>query len=319
MAKLSPKPAAKEHIVFCGPIGVGKSTLSRPFASKTGLAVFSLDRLRNLSHIPLIHSEIESIRKELLETDKALLREFDPEKFAALKKDRNSLREDLEMWEAQLQLREDPRIGDSFKNYDDMGYDFRLVCKMMDIAKENGMDKHIAWHYYQKYFEIQMIKQIAAQLDEKAIIDLGGGMPVVLVDEYLAFEHLLEGMGKEGRDILAAMPMRAKDMLKATREAMSAFDKSKVVSLHLSPTYSEREIDGKPNPDYNDKAARCTLNPKFIETAQYDEVAGIVIETQGIVKFVDGYPQLNAEAGWAAAARILEQTSTPIETKALDM
>ena len=319
MAKKSSTPISKQHIVLCGPMGVGKSTIARPLAAETGLPVFSLDRLRNLPHLDIINSELVAIRQELLETDQALLREFDPKKFAELKKERDSLLEDIEIWESQRQLREDPRIGDALPNYDDMKYDFRVSARLMEIAKANGINKNIAWHYYQNYFEIMLMKQFVSNLGEKAIIDLGGNMPIVLAEECLAFERILEGMGQEGAELLAAMPLRAKDMPKATEDVLELFDKSKIVSLHLAPTYNEPVIDGAQNPDYNEKAAKSNLNPYFVNSGQFDAVAGVTIETQGMVQYIDGQTVLNAKVGEAIAATIVSRTAEKTDTNTLSM
>ena len=307
MASQSPTNISKEHIVFCGPMGVGKTTIARALSIKTGLPVYSHDRLRNLPNKEAIQEGLYEARTKLLGIDEALLRTFNLEKFEKLKGDKLSAKNDVAFWEAQERLRNDPCIGKDFKSYDEMGYDVRVSCRLMDIAKENNIPKYVALHYYHKYFEIEMINQLATRVDRKAIIDLSGFAPVVLLEEYLAFEKVLKDMGPEGQLILDQMPMRAKEMPKALEEAMAHFDRSKIVSLHLADTYDQETIDGKQNPNYNDKAANSALNP-FCGN-QHDKFAGVVQDTTGMVQCNGEEVIINNEVAYEIAESIASKTA----------
>ncbi len=319
MAKKASTPISKQHIVLCGPMGVGKSIISRPLAAATGLPVYSLDRLRYLPHLNIINEELATIEQEIAQADLDYVQERDIKAAGRVLADKKSCKEDKEIWESQKALREDPCIGDLLQNYDEMGYNFRTSCRLMEIAKANGINKNIAWHYYQNSFEIMLIKNFIANLDRKAIIDFGGNMPIVLAEECLAFEKILEGMGQEGEALLAEMPMRARDMIREKEKMMGLFDKSKIVSLHLAPTYNEPVIDGEPNPDFNNKAAKSNLNPYFVESGQFDAIAGVVVETQGMVQYVEGRTVLNSDVGRAIAASIASQVAEKTEAAVQSM
>ena len=114
-------------------------------------------------------------------------------------------------------------------------------------------------------------------------------------------------MGPEGQLILDQMPMRAKEMPKALEEAMAHFDRSKIVSLHLADTYDQETIDGKQNPNYNDKAANSALNP-FCGN-QHDKFAGVVQDTTGMVQCNGEEVIINNEAAYEIAESIASKTA----------
>ena len=219
-------------IVIVGPIGSGKSITSREIARKLNIPYITSDFYRHLPHLDQLQD--------------ALSREVDLGK-------RKKLVFDIKKREKMPNL----------PNYEDMGFngDVSNYCR-----DHFGL---VAWHFYQKQFEIKLLKAITEQIKEPCVIDLGGGMPICLDDQYKTLSVMFMMKNKE----LFKKYFDMKNVsFKTIKKTLAPF--KNVVELQLPANYKA----------IMEKAGRDGLNDVFIESGQYHKVAKRSISTASLIQ-----------------------------------
>lgn len=268
------KKAPKGTTVLIGPMGVGKSLLARELSKKTGMPVLQLDLMR---HCPKSIKDIERVEHDVILDIVGIREELDNAGDSLSKEARKNLLETLKtkenfvsVCERRKKLRAQyPNIP----NYEDFGFKMSEEVGLINRAKEYGMDPNIIWSYYQKFYEIELLKQVPFHLTEPVILDMGGGVPVVLQKEFERCENRIKLLMLSKSQLRSVIPYSPSEMQVELNKAFDSFDKSNIVSLHLPKGYETQDR----------RSARDKLTAGFIASGQYDERAGVVVDTTGMV------------------------------------
>lgn len=99
-----------------------------------------------------------------------------------------TIQNQIELCEKQKELR---KMFPNLPNYHEMGFKENVS----NFLKDNfGM---VAWHFYQKQFEIQLLKEVMKQVENPCIFDLGGGLPISLERDYILLDKRFRKINKE--------------------------------------------------------------------------------------------------------------------------
>ena len=244
-------------IVLVGPAGAGKSLISRELATRTGLPLIITDLMR---HCPKDVAELEERLNELPKELEQLINK--PEKTEEERKKIKHLKNDLWRYSEQLRMR---KMLPNVSNYCDMGWNGE-VSSFLD--KNFGK---VAWHYYEKQFENQLLTEIIDQLTQPVILDTGAGMTISLEREYLDLTYqFLKLDAKKFRENF--------DELKVgygfIRRAILPF--RHIIELKLPENYKQ-SMHGL-------RASQDELNEKFIASGQYSKYAEKSISVEGLIE-----------------------------------
>ena len=248
------KEALEKSIVLIGPIGVGKSVIANELSINMGLDVISTDLLRFCPH------NIEPLQQENIELQK----QIDSKKTINLfllnksKKIHNTIRNCEQKIHFNNKLIKLRTLLPNVPNYYEMGYRPEIA----ELISQNY--GNIAWHCYNKEYEIKLMQAIVENLNEPLIIDTGGGVPNVLQnDREVALKDnngkVYFSMGKNKTALIF-------DDIKKT---FSNF--GNVVYLKM-PQRIESE------------KAKDSLNESFIQSGQYEKLATQTISTENLIK-----------------------------------
>ena len=246
-------------IVFIGPIGVGKTLISRKLESVLGLPVVSTDLLRHCPHqikdIEKRKAEIESERKYLKLKISACSSEREK---SALQKQLYDLNAEYDCRNRQIEMR--LFLGDTI-NYEDMGYDERVANNLLQNFGE------IAWHFYQKKFEFLLLKNVINALPSPCILDLGGGMSISLENDYKKLYTIIKSIDRNfAQKHLSPHPVKFREI----KELLKPF--KSIIYLKLPFDYK----------DQNSKSSKTSLNAPFISSGQYNEICTHTINTNNL-------------------------------------
>lgn len=265
MKKYTRDEIETQSVILIGPVGSGKSLISQKLSKETSMPVITTDLLR---HCPKTIEEIDKkyenclnrIEQTQIETKSAKK----VSEYEKLKRRMDDLFLDCEILKNQRELRE---LLPNVSNYSDYGWNRDVSKYVMDRF---GM---VAWHFYQKQFENQLLQELISKLDRPCIIDMGGGMSISLDKDYhkLAeqFKEINEDLFRQYFDLSKIGFSQIKTMLKPF---------SNIVELKLPYDYKKTMLKAK-----NDK-----LNPKFISSGQNRKLATSVVSVKGILQ--DGRP-----------------------------
>lgn len=235
-----------KSIILIGPVGVGKSLVSYKLAHKTNLPIISTDLLRHCpKDIKEIDKKIESLKKNIKEVN-------NNEKLI------NELKNDLWVCCMQKEMRE---LLPDVLNYEEMGFNDEVSSF---LEKKFGI---IAWHFYQKQFENQLLISLIENLKCPCIIDMGGGMSVCLTSKYKKLGEKFEKINKE---IYLNNFKLDKINFSIIKNALKPF--KNIIELQLPDDYENM-----------DKAYNDPLNNLFIESKQYGEIATHCIKTNNLI------------------------------------
>lgn len=253
------KHVLDNSVFIIGPVGTGKSLTSWALGKQTGLPVITTDLLR---HCPKTVKEIEFVQskvKQKIELVKTELNSVkDETKRKELEQKLKKLRNDDWVCDRQKEMR---KLLPKVPNYDDFGFNG-------DVANFANKMGDVAWHFYQKQFENQMLTCIVDQLDTPAIVDMGGGMAVSLDDEY----------AKIAGEISKQYPEQYKQHMNLKYVGFNIIQRElakcpNVVNLVLPKDYNAMN---KANGNKN-------LNDKFVASGQYEKLANINIPVDGLI------------------------------------
>lgn len=291
------KKAPKGTTVLIGPMGVGKSLLARELSKKTGMPVFPVDIMR---HCPKKIEQIEQYRHDTMLDVIGIKAEIAEAKKAGLDGRVQDLRKELrekENFISVCERRKELRAQyPDLPNYEDLGFRMSDEVGLINKAKECGMDPNIVWSYYQKFYEIEFLKQIPVHLTQPVILDMGGGVPVVLQKEFERCEYKARLLMISKSQLRSVIPYTPTEMQVELNKAFENFDKSNIVSLHLPKGYETQDR----------RSARDKLTAGFIASGQYDERAGVMVETTGMVL---SEHNVNQEVVSSVADTIIERTN----------
>lgn len=279
------KKALKETIVLCGPMGVGKSLVGKELAKKTGLPWVQLDTLR---HCPRTIEEIEtlqhSVELDIIGEKQYLYKlieqyqsEEDEEKQKPIGQKIVDIQDKINDGEHFVAVSEKRKVlrtmFPGLVSYEDLGFSPRIEYQIIEKAKSAGLNPNVAWSLYAKYFEIEIMKDIVNKINAPVILDLGGGMPVVLDDEFKKFEKLSRIFFITPETYKSAIPYTPEQERAEIENIFKNFDRQKVVSLHLPEEYESQDR----------RASRDKLNPYVIASGDLDRYSDTIIETGGMV------------------------------------
>ena len=300
------KSVLKKCIVLTGPVGVGKSLLSNELKKKTELPCIIFDIMR---HAPMTIENIRQNRQFVLNKIAELEQELalaNPQRCEEIKKEIAGFKNAVWVSEEQEKIR---TLLPKLPNYEMLGYDERVSRYIQDNSEKYGVSRHIAWHYYQKRFEIELFKAMTEQLQTPAILDLGGGVPVCLTKDYEVFDKVAKQILKDQRkfeekypftkkDLKTAFPYSPKECQKETLHMFDCFPSKNIVSLHLADDYMQNSARAKHEP----------LNEKFVNSGFYDMVSGTKINTNGM-QTANG---IDSQVVSEIAAKIIEKTQVEV-------
>lgn len=234
------KNVYKDSIVLIGPVGAGKSLLAQELSLATGLPVISSDRLRHLIGL-----------SQIKDTDISKLDEKQQREFADL----------LKFWDVLLKVGFSEKKLSNF--YSKHGFNKELS---QEIDKKYGP---IGWHFYQKQFELELLRYITSKLKQPVILDLGAGMTISLDKDYqkIAQKMLIEDKKLYNACFNKKISFDFKDIKKELKKFQN------VVYLQLPKDYKTKMT----------KAANDKLNDIFLSTKQYEELSKMTINVDGLI------------------------------------
>ncbi len=262
------KQVLDNSIFVIGPVGTGKSLVSWALGKETGLPVITTDLLR---HCPKTIKQIEfvqnKVRESIVKTKDELNTVTDENKRKELEQKLKKLKNDDWVCDRQKEMR---KLLPKVPNYEDFGFN----GDVSNFANKMG---DVAWHFYQKQFENQMLTCIVDQLDTPAIVDMGGGMAVSLDDEY----------AKIAGEISKQYPEQYKQHINLSCVGFNIIQRElakcpNVVNLVLPKDYNSM-----------DKASgNKNLNDKFVASGQYEKLANVNIPVDGLINGSSHNPEV---------------------------
>lgn len=254
------KDIFEKSIVLIGPVGVGKSLISEELGRKQKMPVITTDLLRHCpstieeidKRITYLKNKIDEIKQKITISDSNAEKEKATHELDKISND---------LWVC-IRQREMRTLFPNVLNYEQMGYNVKVSQFL-----EEKFGK-IAWHFYQKQFENQLLKQIVEQIDCPCIIDMGGGMCVCPIEEYKKLDKIFRKLDPE--------------LYK------KHFDLSKISFSHIEVCLSKFKnvIELQLTKDYElltKKARENKLNEIFVATKQYSKLATKSIQTAGLI------------------------------------
>lgn len=257
--------AINDSIIIVGPVGAGKSLMSKELGIKTGMPVISTDLMSHCPHsIAEIEAEKNQIINEITDLNNQLQTCEDMEMRRHLESKLWSKKNDVWVCDRQIQMR---KILPNVRNFKDMGF----IGKLSDYVRENFGP--VAWHFYRKQFENQLLKDIITQLDTPAIIDMGGGMAISLDEEY----------AKISSNLKQHNPELYEEFNQYINMQNVGFD---IIQEQLSkcPNVVELILPENFKTTMSKAGGNEALNNKFIQSGQYSQVANIHIPVDGLIK-----------------------------------
>ena len=317
------KKVLSKSIFLVGPAGCGKSLHSRTLGEKTKLPVINLDIMRHCPRdLDFLRGECKRL-DEAIKVNKVLLDKAVGIEKRELQEKRNKLLSKHSRMVEQTRLRE---LLPNLPNYNDiqltihggkdagvyqLAFNPTMADGIRNIAQEHGLHPDVAWHNYQKPFEIALSQQLIEQLDFPAIIDFGGGAPISLERGYNKIEQKALDLGIPEEDFRDVIPFEGETLTQETKETFGQLPTSQVVyfkapdDLYVNPqNYSESKGMERLMVD--------KLNPEFIGTHQYEDIAGVTIPTLNAI----GGKEIDFEAVANNCETIMAQTKTKSNTKA---
>lgn len=260
MNQINKEEIYNKSVVFIGPMGAGKTLISRELENVLDLPVVSTDLLR---HCPHDIKQIEERKKEIdVERNYLKLKIsscIDEKEKKELKQKLYDLNAEFECRNRQIEMRN--FLGD-IKNYDDMGFDERVTVY---LRKNFGED---AWHFYQKRFENALLEEVVNALPSPCILDLGGGMTISLDDDYKKLYSLFSSIDKNLTEKHLCNDLhfsKIKTILKPFKQ---------IIYLKLPENYKSQKTRARETP----------LNDIFISSGQYEEIATKTISVEGLIE-----------------------------------
>lgn len=248
----------KESIIVIGPVGVGKSTVSRRLGEVNRMPVIITDLLK---HCPKdlggIYLQRSKIRTRINELKDDIEYNSKCDKYKA-NKELRKLNNDMWVLDKQVEMR---MLLPNVKNFSDFGFKPEVSVYLRERFGD------VAWHYYQKQFENKFMQDLINNLPKPCVIDMGGGLPISLDEEYVKLD-------KEFRSIDEKLYLQNFDLdginFEIIKTMLEPF--KNVVELELSTDYKK----------YDSRASRDPLNDVYLSTKQYGQLAKKTINASGL-------------------------------------
>lgn len=233
------KDVLQKSIILSGPAGAGKSLLAEELSKRMGYPVVCTDLLRNFP----TDEELQAKKYANL-TGKAAL----------------ETKRQAQLW----QVLNDQQMKGLQHFYLRRGYS-PTIAKQMD-----QMYGALGWHYYQKFYETELLKNVIAQLKKPVILDLGAGMTICLEKEYAKIKDDL--LKQDPNFFKLAFPNDDKINLWNIQKLLRDF--RNVVYLKLPDDYKDKMV----------MAAGDILNKHFLASGQYEFTKHFTINVDGLVQ-----------------------------------
>lgn len=250
----------EESYVIIGPVGVGKSLVSEKLGKKTGLPVITLDLMR---HCPRTIKEIEAQKRdyiiELSNLEEKLSKRKADHQREMLGEEIARLKNEIWVCERRIEMR---KILPNLPNYNQFGFKGFLSA---EISQNHGP---VVWHFYQKQFENKLLKALVEQLDQPCVIDMGGGMSIALEDSYKRIKPDIINIYSEKYG-------KTFDYNNSTFSIIKKCLKPFKNVVYLTPPKNYQ--------DNQDRMQRDPLNPLFLASKQYQKLAKVKIDTNGLL------------------------------------
>ena len=249
----------KNSIIIIGPSGVGKSLVSRRLGEVNRLPVINADLLRHCLKDP---GELILKKAQVSSKIRELQNELEDNPSCNVYRTKHEIiRLTNEAWTLDRQ-REMRMLMPLVKNYEEMGFD----AEVSKTIKEKYGD--IAWHFYQKQFEIKLLEDIIKNLNQPCVIDMGGGMVVSLDEEYKKldqkFREINQDLYLKHFDLDSIGFDKIQNVLKPFKN---------IIELELPTDYKK----------YDTRASRDPLNDTYISTNQYHTLASKSVSVGGLI------------------------------------
>ncbi|MBQ7603275.1 MAG: hypothetical protein IJU58_03975 [Clostridia bacterium] len=256
---LKQKRILNDCVVIIGPAGVGKSYVSEELAKQTGMPLITMDLLR---HCPNKIKDIKRKKAELEENIKELEEKLNQKKNyqgTKISKMLDNCKKELIITDEQLNMR---CMFPDLPNYEQMGFNEEVSQRLL---KEYSP---VVWHFYQKQFETTLMQNVFKQIDRPCIIDMGGGMPIALEEEY---RGLAEHFKRNRKEWYAKNFDLSKCRFITIKNMFSHFG----VVVNLEPPKEA---------DEDSKFIKDPLNKWFLDSGQYHELATDNIDTNRLLE-----------------------------------
>lgn len=248
----------KESIVVIGPVGVGKTTVSTRLGEVNRMPVIITDLLKHcpkdLGGVYLKRSQVRSRINELKDE-----LEYNPscDKYK-ITKELRQLNNDMWVMDKQVEMR---LLLPNVKNFADFGFKPEVSVYLREKFGD------VAWHYYQKQFEVKFMQDLINNLPKPCVIDMGGGLPISLDEEY-------EKLDKEFRSIDEKLYLENFDLEGVNFEAIKTMLEpfKNVIELQLPTDYK----------NFDSRASHDPLNDVYLATSQYGDLAKKSINVGGL-------------------------------------
>ena len=258
--RLSPEQTKNEVVFIIGPVGAGKSLISSELGKRNNLPVITTDIMR---HCPKTFEEIKSKTKsislDIEEFEKKLNSSNDVKLKEKLKLKLKDLFNEKWVFERQFEMR---KLLPNLPNYEELGFNGDVSNFLRD---KFGI---VAWHFYQKQFENQMLKALCEQLNFACIVDMGGGMSISLDEEYAKLDKQFRQLNEK---LYLKYIEQSKIGFKHIQQALKPYHH--IVELELPKDYSMFE-----------RASKDELNKLFISSKQNKQLATETICVDGIIE-----------------------------------
>lgn len=250
----------KNSYVIIGGVGAGKSLISRHLQEKVDLPVITTDLLRHCPKtLEEINSRLKNTENEIIEIQNKLNSCTNPAQSKKLEELLAEKKNDCWVLYEQRFYRE--KMPD-LPNYHNYGYNGDVSNY---LRKNFGM---VAWHYYQKQFEQLLLEDICKHYNGPAILDMGGGMAISLDQDYLQLHNKFKVLAPT----LYAKYFTRLDKIGFDRIQNVMQNFNNVIYLKLPEDYS----------NHGTRAMHDKLNPLFISSHQFDELATKIIDVSNL-------------------------------------
>ena len=253
----------RENVIFLiGPVGVGKSLVSSELGRRNNLPVITTDIMRHCPRkIEDINARLNRTKKLIEEKEQVLSLTKDEKERENIKAEISKLKNDIWGCNREIEMR---TLLPNLPNYEDLGFNGEASNFLRDKFGE------VAWHFYQKQFENQLLQALTEQLNFPCIVDMGGGMAVSIDEEYAKFD-------KKFREINEQLYLKN---FKLDKIGFNVIEKT------LQPFNNVIELKLPKGYEQDNKKARENgmLNELFVKSGQYHKLAKTTEVVSGIIE-----------------------------------
>lgn len=250
----------KNSIIVIGPVGVGKSLVSRRLGEVNRMPVIMTDLLKHCpKDLGKIYLRKNDISKQITDYEDEI--KYNPKcDIYRTEHKINTLKNEMWTLDKQIEMR---LLMPNVRNFDEMGFNGHVS----DYVRQNFGET--AWHFYRKQFEIKLLEDIFNNMKEPFILDMGGGLPICLDEENKKLDEKFRSLNAEiyfkNFDLESIGFDKIQTLLKPFKN---------VIELELPQDYKQ----------LNTRACTYDFNDVMIKSNQYKTLATKSINVGMLVK-----------------------------------